>query len=48
MGMINRMGIRQLIADAGEAGADPLLLAICEELLDEIEHLEEKTIGVEG
>lgn len=48
MGMINRMAIAAMIREAEEAGADDLLLAICRELLDEIEELEEKAIGVEA
>lgn len=48
MGMINRMVIQQMIAEAEHEGADPLLLAICRELLNEIEQLEEKAIGVES
>lgn len=48
MGMINRMVIKQMIHEAEERGTDPLVLDICRELLDEIEELEEKSIGVEA
>lgn len=46
--MINRMAIRQMIADAELEGADSLILDIYRELLDEIEALEEKAIGIEA